>query len=195
MNDVFTIGDWFSIPDGTKLSPFMNSQDLLSDLPWNLVEGFSLSAGKIDPQTKSKIHIMPLVTQATFVLNGELQIKMKEPDSDIYCLDLHANEAVLTRPCTFFQLINDTDALAYTFYIVSPAYLFDFSVKGDGDMEPTYDDSACFDEGWEELAKMEWAHPVIGEITQDKRYKAGLRIAVKKKEKSMQGVTDPSSSK
>lgn len=54
MNRIFTIDKGFQVPDGTIVSPFLNSQDSESDLPWDLVKGFSLSAGVIAPNSKSK---------------------------------------------------------------------------------------------------------------------------------------------
>ena len=62
MNRVFNIKEGIRVPDGTIVYPFLNSKDSSSDLPFDLLEGFSISAGDISPNTHSKIHVMPLVT-------------------------------------------------------------------------------------------------------------------------------------
>ncbi len=78
MNRIFRIDRGFQVPDGTIVSPFLNSKDSESDLPWDLIEGFSIAAGEIAPNSKSKIHIMSLVQQVTFVLGGKLEVCMKD---------------------------------------------------------------------------------------------------------------------
>jgi len=144
MNRVFTIHREFQVPDGTIVSPFLNSQDSESNLPWDLVEGFSISAGEIAPNCKSKIHLMPLVQQVTFVLSGKLKVYMKDIHTSVpYTLEVAENQAVLTPPGTFLQLINCTDLPCNVLYIVSPPYLFD----KEGNFV-LYDDSICFEEDW-----------------------------------------------
>lgn len=36
-------------PDGTVVYPVLNSKDITSDLPWDLVDGFSNAAGDVEP--------------------------------------------------------------------------------------------------------------------------------------------------
>ena len=78
MNQLFRIGNTFQIPDGTMVSPFLNAKDVLSDLPFDLLDGFSIAAGEIPSSVKSKIHIHPVVTQVTFVCEGKITITMSE---------------------------------------------------------------------------------------------------------------------
>jgi hypothetical protein len=113
MNRIFAIDRGFKVPDGTIVTPFLNSKDSESDLPWDLVEGFSISAGEIAPNSKSKIHIIPLVRQVTFVLSGKLKVCMKDIDTPAtYILEVSENQAILTPPGTFLQYINCTTLLA-----------------------------------------------------------------------------------
>ena len=101
MDRIFKINTPFRIPDNTLISPFLNSKDNQSGLSFDLIEGFSIAAGIIDPRTHSKIHIMPFVTQVTFVRRGKLKVKMKSPDDkQPYEVALSADEAVLTKPGT-----------------------------------------------------------------------------------------------
>ena len=94
MKRVFTIGKPFRVPDGTLVSPFLNPKDSMSGLPFDLLKGFSLAAGTIEPKTKSKIHVMPFVTQVTFVRQGELTVRMKgHPDRTHYALTVLSNQA------------------------------------------------------------------------------------------------------
>ncbi len=77
MKQVFGIAKPFRVPDGALVSPFLNSKDCMSGLPFNLLDWVSLTAGTIEPRQKSKIHVMPHVTQITFVLRGDSQVQMK----------------------------------------------------------------------------------------------------------------------
>ncbi len=123
-----------------------------SGLPGNLLDDFSLALGEIEPHHHSKIHIIPLVTQVTFVLGGHLEVWMKDPDgSGPYSLQITAEQAVLTRPGTFLQFRNHTHDSCRVLYIVSPAYVF---LKEKGEL--IYDDSVVLEEDWEELGKMNW---------------------------------------
>jgi hypothetical protein len=147
MNHIFQISSFFRVPDGTLVSPFLNSKDSESKLPFGLVDQFSIAAGVIEPESQSRIHIMPFVTQVTFVRSGRLTIKMKgEGQKEPYCVRLGADEAVLTEPRCYFQLVNDTRQPCNVLYIVSPAYLFEMS-----DGKVLYDDSVVLDESWEEI--------------------------------------------
>lgn len=42
MNKVFTMQNWMCVPDGTRVCPFLNAQDIASGLPFDLVEGFGI---------------------------------------------------------------------------------------------------------------------------------------------------------
>ena len=175
MNRIFTIRDGFRVPDETTVYPFLNAKDCLSGLPWDLLDGFSLSAGDIEPHSKSQIHVMPQVTQVTFVVRGELEIVMKDTQTrDPYTLRLAEEQAVITRPSTFFQLINPTDVTCRVLYIVSPPYAFD---RQDGQI--LYDDTVVFDEDWQALAQLNWQPSalVTGRVTAEARQAALTRLA------------------
>ncbi len=51
----------------------------MSGSPFDLLDGFSVSAGILEPGMKSKIHIMPFMTQVAFVRVGKLEKRMKGP--------------------------------------------------------------------------------------------------------------------
>jgi mannose-6-phosphate isomerase-like protein (cupin superfamily) len=179
MNRVFKIDQGYQVPDGTIVSPFLNSRDSESDLPWDLVEGFSIAGGEIAPNSKSKIHVMPLVQQVTFVLRGKLEVCMKDIHTSApYTLELGENQAVLTLPGTFFQLINCTDSPCRVLYIVNPPYLF----YKEGE-QVLYDDSICFDEDWKILADWNWQPPKLQEtnLTAESRLTAAERVALGKR--------------
>jgi len=153
MNRVFSIENPICVPDGTIVYPFLNPKDSTSGLPWDLLDGFSLAAGQIAAGVRSKIHLMPLVTQVTFVLSGSLEVRMKDPGGEArYAVQLGPEQAVITRPGTFFQLVNQTDEPCRVLYIVSPAYVFELDESGN----VAYDDSIALDEDWAELARLDW---------------------------------------
>lgn len=153
MRKIFSMGKGVRVPDATKVFPLLNCRDSTSGLAWNLLEDFSLAAGEIEPHRYSKIHVMPLVTQVTFVLQGELEVWMKDADQIApYSLRLKAEQAILTRPGTFLQFRNHTPAPCRVLYIVSPAYVF---LLEEGRV--VYDDSVVLEEDWEELKRVNWA--------------------------------------
>ena len=125
MKRIFSIGKGAQVPDGTKVFPLLNCRDSTSGLPTNLLEDFSLAVGEIEPHRRSKIHVMLLVTQVTFVLQGELEAWVKDGDQPTpYSLRLGAEQAILTRPGTFLQLRNHTSVARRVLYMVSPSYVF-----------------------------------------------------------------------
>lgn len=155
MNQIFTIPPPFQVPDGTLVSPFLNSKDCMSGLPFNLLDGASLSMGTIKPHSKSKIHIMPHVTQITYVMRGNLEVQMKgQKDVSPYHLSLGSKQAVITEPGAFFQLINNTARKCTVLYVVTPAYLFEM-----GNDKVVYDDSLVLDESWDDLQVAGWRPP------------------------------------
>jgi quercetin dioxygenase-like cupin family protein len=150
---IFSMGKGVQVPDGTRVFSLLNCRDSTSGLPGNLLEDFSLAAGEIEPYRHSKIHVMPLVTQVTFVLEGKLKVWMKDTDQlEPYSLRLEAGQAILTRPGTFLQFQNNSHAPCRVLYIVSPAYVF---LMEEGSV--AYDDSVVLEEDWEELKRVNWA--------------------------------------
>ena len=77
MKQIFIPKEFYKIPDGTLLSPFLNPKDSMSKLPFDLIDGFSMGMGIIEKNTNSKIHVHPHVDQVTFVLSGKITLKMK----------------------------------------------------------------------------------------------------------------------
>jgi hypothetical protein len=175
VNRVFKIEHGIEVPDGTLVYRLLNPKDSTSGLPWDLVEGFSIAAGDILPNSMSKIQVLPLAAQVTFVLRGELDIHIKEPDSPgRYTLHLAAEQAAVKRPGTFFQLINPIDNLCRVLYIVSPPYVYD-----ELDNQILYDDAIAFDGDWQALAKLNWKLPALltSRVTTEARQAALERLA------------------
>jgi hypothetical protein len=172
MRRIFEIAEPFRVPDGTLVSPFLNSKDTKSGLPFDLLDGVSVAAGIIEPRTRSKIHIMLFVTQVTFVRRGKLEVWMKSgEDLEPYPLRLKDDQAVLTRPGTFFQLVNDDAEPCQVLYIVSPAYVFEV-LHG----EVFYEDATVLDESWETLRAAGW-RPSVKFPTWEQRQEALQRQA------------------
>jgi hypothetical protein len=179
MNRVFRRGQGIVVPDGTTVYPFLNAKDSTSDLAYDLLDGFSLAAGRIAPKSSSKVHVMPFVTQVTWVISGHLDVRMKDAEHrDPYTVHLSTQGAVLTRPGTFFQLINASAAQVDVLYIVSPAYLF----LADETHNVEYDDSIVFDLDWERLAEEEWepAELLRLDLRRDARDRASVTLATRK---------------
>jgi mannose-6-phosphate isomerase-like protein (cupin superfamily) len=152
MKPVFAIEHGIKVPDGTVVYPFLNPKDSTSGLPRDLIEGFSIAAGDIEPHSESKIQVLPLSTQVTFVIRGTLNVCIKDAELPVpETLLVRTEQAIVTRPGTFFQLINPTDTLCRVLYIVSPPYIFDKQ-----DDQILYDDAVVFDEDWQALAKLNW---------------------------------------
>jgi mannose-6-phosphate isomerase-like protein (cupin superfamily) len=172
MKRVFRIGEPVRAPDGTLVSPFLNPRDSTSSLPSDLPDGFSIAAGVIEPKSRSKIQVLPFVTQATFVHRGTLTVHMKGPaDEERLTITVQPREAVLTEPGVFFQLVNEGDEPCDVLYITSPAYLFE--VRGG---KVIYDDTVILGQDWESLRSTGWRppHPLPSE---DQRATAERRLA------------------
>jgi mannose-6-phosphate isomerase-like protein (cupin superfamily) len=176
---VFSIGQGFQVPDGTTVYHLLNPKDKANDLEWDLLDGFSMAVGDIGPGTSSNIHLHPIVTQVTWVVSGNLKVKMKEPAlGQPYTLELSPEQAVVTRPGTFFQLINVHSHLCRVLYIVSPSYLFEL----DDDGRVVYDDAIVLDRTWDELARIGWELPHLAglEAIREERERAFKRLGAHK---------------
>ena len=180
MKHIFTMPDPFQVPDGTLVSPFLNPGDSESSLPFNTFNGFSIAGGRIEAGIHSRIQILPFVTQVTFVQSGNLKVWMKEINNEEpYSLEVIPNQAVLTRPGTFLQLVNnDNNAPCDVLYIVSPGYIYLYDKKT---RSVIYDDSTVLDEDWDELRKSDW-HPSVDLPTIKQRKAACNRLASLKKD-------------
>jgi len=155
MKKVFTVGSGFEVPDGTYVHSILDPLVMCgaAEAPQ---ENLSLALGVIPPSTDSRIHLHPLVSQVTWVVEGNLAVKMKEPSIDKpYLLELQQHEAVLTKAGTFFQLINRGSVPCQTLYVVTPAFIFVTDKNG----QVIYNDAIVFGESWEELAGNGWPIP------------------------------------
>lgn len=144
------------MPDGTHVFPFLNSNDAESGLTPGLLDAFSLAIGEIEPGSSSKIHVHPVVTQVTVVLDGRLDVRLRdETAEEPYSVQLAQHQAALVRPGAFLQLINASRFPCRMLYVVGPSYVFD--VDDDGAL--LYDDALVLDESWEELEALNWQPP------------------------------------
>lgn len=178
---VFEATSGFVVPDETCVFPFLNSNDVKSGLSPGLLDAFSLAIGEIEGNHASKIHVHPLVTQVTMVLDGRLTVRLRddpgeerERPSQPYALHLSRHQAALVRCGSFLQLINESMFPCRTLYIVGPAYVFDVDESG----EVLYDDAIALDESWEELETLDWRPPrlIDARVTEERRTSAMERI-------------------
>ena len=179
MKSVFSVGQGFRVPDGTVVYPCLDPTVLLSHSEGNRADAVSIAVGNIAPSTSSKIHVHPVVTQAIWVLSGRLQVVMKDPGpEDPYALDVVPEQAVVTRPGTFLQLINPGSVNCRVLYIVSPAYLFELDAEG----KVAYDDAIVLEETWGDLRKGNWTHPQLAhvEVVREARQRALDRLRARK---------------
>lgn len=154
--DVFQAGNGFKVPDETYVFPFLNSNDVNSGLAPGLLDDFSLAIGEIDAGNASKIHVHPVVTHVTMVLDGRLDVRRRdETTAEPYTVQLAQHQAALARPGVFQQLINVGRFPCRTLYVVGPAYVFDADDQG----EVLYDDAVTLEESWDELAGLNWRPP------------------------------------
>lgn len=100
MNRLFQPEQYYKVPDGTFVSPFLTATDAnQAGLPRDLLGEMSIAAGRIDGGVASAVHLHPVVTQVTYLLSGELTVRMKAPDdSTPYALTLAAGQASICLP-------------------------------------------------------------------------------------------------
>lgn len=173
MNKVFKIENPLAVGDGTLVSPFLNAKDASSTLPFDLNLGFGLSAGEIKAGKISKIHILPYVTQVTFVWLGAVEIRMMDAGGNKpYRLTLSAGDAALTEPGTFLQFVNFRSSSCHVLYMTSPSYLSD----------EIFDDSIILDRDWEqpERLKRKFRERVQDQASPEARQAAEVRFRQKK---------------
>lgn len=176
MNRVFECLEesFFTVPDGTLVNPFLNPKDIMSGLPWDLLDGLSVAAGQIDAGVVSEIHVHPFISVVTVLLSGELTIWMKAPDKTEKPYSLHlkfpassgkpgfTSAAVLATPGTFFQLDNsEGSGPAQVLYLTTPSYIFEPGESTQG--PPIYDDAITLGRDWERLAAKNWNPPELHE--------------------------------
>lgn len=161
MQHVFRLTNGFVVPDQTIVYPFLNSKDAKSEIPWDVSNLTSIAVGLIAPFTSSRLHVHPIVTLITWVIQGQLTIKMKDKDNPKpYEVELGPEQAALIEPHTILQHINRTDTVCRVLYIVSPAYVYLPSSKA----SKGYDDAIVLTHGWETLEKADWVLPELAEL-------------------------------
>ena len=150
MKRVFVSPDFFRVPDGTLVSEMLR-----------VGEGFNLGLGNVEPGMTSKIHLHPFVAQVTYVRSGRLIVWMRGPqDVKPYTLELFSDQACLTEPGTYFQLVNPGYEPCQVLYIVSPPFLYEADPTG----KVVYNDAVVLDESWEDLARIKYD---LGELVKD----------------------------
>jgi mannose-6-phosphate isomerase-like protein (cupin superfamily) len=146
------------VPDGTDVSAFLNATDVTQDdVPWGALGEMSIASGRVGPKVHSWVHVHPAVTQVTYLVAGELTVRMKDAaDVDPYDLSLAAGQAVVSQPGTLFQLRNESDAVAELLYIVSPSYVFEMEGT-----EVRHDDAILVARTWDEVAAANYDLPAL----------------------------------
>jgi hypothetical protein len=176
MNRLFECLDtkFFKVPDGTLVNPFLNPKDIMSGLPWDILDGLSIAAGYIEAGIVSEIHVHPFISQITVLISGSLDIKMKDPGNmdPLYQVRLNlptrtgnpgfTTAAILASPGTFFQLDNSHGSEpAQVLYLASPSYIFEPGETTDA--PPVYDDAVTMGRDWKRLADYNWNPPELSD--------------------------------
>jgi mannose-6-phosphate isomerase-like protein (cupin superfamily) len=158
MQKVFQPRGYFKVPDGTEVSPFLNATDVSQDdVPWNALGDLSIASGRIGPYVHSSVHMHPIVTQVTYVVSGSLTVRMMDPGApEAYQLSADPGSAVITRPGTLFQLLNDSDTIAEVLYIATPSYVF----EAEGETVK-YDDAVIVADTWQDLVAADYEFPAL----------------------------------
>jgi hypothetical protein len=162
------------VPDGTLVNPFLNPRDTMSGLPWDILDGLSISAGYIEAGIVSEIHVHPFISLITVLISGSLDIHMKDPGNidAPYQVRLElptrtgkpgfTTAATLASPGTFFQLDNLRGSEpAQVLYLASPSYIFEPGETTDA--QPVYDDAVTVGSSWEHLADDNWNPPELSD--------------------------------
>jgi len=161
MQHVFRLTTGFVVPDETIVYPFLNSKDAKSEIPWDVSDLTSLAVGLIAPFTSSRIHVHPIVTLITWVIQGQLTIKMKDKDNPRpYEVEIGPEQAALIAPCTILQHINRTNMVCRVLYIVSPAYVY----LPSSEASHSYDDAFVLAHDWDTLANEDWVLPELADL-------------------------------
>ena len=151
MNRIFHIPDPIIVPDGTELSEIIGSR-ILSERGERVSDGVSVARGVLPAGTISKVHVHPIIWHFTWVIEGELTVKMKDNlAAEPYELKVPVDHGVFTEQGTFFQLINRTDQETKVLYIVGPGFVFEQDRT-----QVRYNDAVVFNEKWDELKEANW---------------------------------------
>ncbi len=177
MKRIFEPRGYFTVPDGTDVSPFLNARDSnQSDVPWYALGDMGIASGRIKPGVASWIHCHPVVTQVTYVVSGELTVHMKAPqDSGPYFLDLRKGQAAVTEPGTYFQLQNKSDDGAEVLYLSSPAFVFEMNEE-----QVLYNDAVLIAKSWDKLELAEFNKEINIKEVKSSRAESKHRLAKRK---------------
>jgi mannose-6-phosphate isomerase-like protein (cupin superfamily) len=157
---VYKIENGVEVPDKTMVFPIIDpEQQRQSGL--EIFEPMSLAMGELEKGEVSSIHVHPIIAHVTWVLSGKLQVKMKDHEhQEAYTLDVDTNQAVLTKPGTFFQLINRGSDTCKILYQCAPAFVFDMDENG----TVFYNDAIVLENyTWEKLQQLNWDIPELKE--------------------------------
>ncbi len=150
MKTIFAAANHVEVRDGTLVSAFLNPFDDASGDP-SAPSGMavSLAEGQLSPGITSAIHVLPLVTQVTYVLEGALTAEMQDADDAApYRLELEPGQAVATRPGELLRLSNSGSRQTRVLYLCSPAYVYAVADSGEID----YDDALTLGADWASAA-------------------------------------------
>ena len=82
MDRVFQASEFIRVADGTLVGPVIGPWDVNEDgPPLESLRGLGVAVGHIEPGVTSEIHVLPIVTQVTWVVSGRLTVKMKDAAS------------------------------------------------------------------------------------------------------------------
>jgi mannose-6-phosphate isomerase-like protein (cupin superfamily) len=154
MKRIFRPEKFFTVADGTQVSAILNATDTtLEGGPAAAIDQVSIAAGRIAPGVKSWIHTHPALTQVTYVVAGDLTVKMKDPHQpEPYRLTVPAGSAVASEPGTLLQLHNETSHEVEVLYIASPSYVLETDAHG----KVVHEDSILVAEDWDGLGSDQW---------------------------------------
>ena len=157
---IYKIEDGVEVPDGTMVFPIIGPrQQQMANIP--IYDDLSLAYGELELGEKSSVHIHPVCAHLTYVLSGKLTVQMKDSDHpDSYTLDVDANEAVLTKPGTFFQLINRGQMTCRVIYYCTPGFVFELDANGN----VVYNDAIVLPYTWKELKERNWYIPEMDDL-------------------------------
>lgn len=173
---VYKIEEGVEVPDKTMVFPILDpEQQRKAGL--EIFEPMSLAMGELEYKETSSIHVHPIISHLTWVLSGQLQVKMKDHEhTEAYTIDVDANQAVLTKPGTFFQLINRGVDTCKILYQCAPAFVFDMDENG----TVFYNDAIVLENySWEKLKSLNWDIPELKtdiEVLKKKRQEAIKRM-------------------
>lgn len=180
MNRIFQPRGYFTVADGTDVSPFLNATDVTQDdIPWGSLGEMSIASGRVSARMHSWVHVHPAVTQVIYLVAGTLTVRLKDPlSAGPYDVALKPGQAAVSRPGTLCQLRNDSEVPAEVLYIVSPSYVFEID-----DGQVVHDDAILAARNWDDLAASNYEVPAL-KVSQyearARRAEAMRRLALRK---------------